>query len=277
MLRPWRPALRLSLFAAFGRGTLEFPPRTGWPDSSHGASQSLFRRDCKTSGEKSGKPRSRSRRTKRVATVKSAVAPGLRRRCFRLASNSSARSHSSLGSSAFCESAYSGAASRCTSRREPPVRPADPSRAGATQCEASARLADRKTQAAESSPEFAVEVEEAEVQTSRHRDRHAGRRSCMQKVHCGPAWPLFPSAPICACRNRVRVYNVFDEGLWQAPAARPLAEWKVRGVVEWPKKRPSEHIRRKKSPRDCSAIFRIGVTKAVGFVGNIRRIAGRAR
>src|SRR5271154_1575669 len=100
----------------------------------------------------------------------------------------------------------------------------DPSRAGATQCEASARLADRKTQAAELSPEFAVEVEEAEVQTSRHRDRHAGRRSCMQKVHCGRARPLFPSAPICACRNRVRVYNVFDQGLWQAPVACALAE-----------------------------------------------------
>src|SRR5271169_3733371 len=56
-----------------------------------------------------------------------------------------------------------------------------------------------------------------------------------------------------------------------------VAEWKAQGVVEWPKKRPSERIRRKKSPRDCSAIFRIGVTKGVGFVGNIRRIVGRAR
>src|SRR5271168_1001406 len=32
------------------------------------------------------------------------------------------------------------------------------------------------------------------------------------------------TARICACRNRVRVYNVFDQGLWQAPVACALAE-----------------------------------------------------
>src|SRR5271169_4912846 len=35
MLRPWRPALRLSLLQR-SEGELKFPPRTGWPDSSHG-------------------------------------------------------------------------------------------------------------------------------------------------------------------------------------------------------------------------------------------------
>ena len=34
-MRPWRPALRLSLLQR-SEGELEFPSRTGWPDSSHG-------------------------------------------------------------------------------------------------------------------------------------------------------------------------------------------------------------------------------------------------
>jgi len=71
------------------------------------------------------------------------------------------------------------------------------------------RLADRETYAPEASPKLTIEVQEAQVQTGRYRDRHAGRRNPVRIVHCGPVWRLSRRLGYTLAETKFENYNVF--------------------------------------------------------------------